>query len=274
MIKLVIFILLIISCENSAVTIKRKSFVMGSILEVNIIAEDSNSANYFINSVFLKFQLADQLWSNYKESSLISNINKQAGQDTVAIDSLTYKLFLAADSAYKETDRYFNICIQSYFESLKKDYKYVYNPKMINYENFFFDEKHAFLKYKGMAITVNGLAVGFMLEIVKKQFQSLSSIKKIYINHSGDIYYEDKRNSDPMIITIQLDTNFTKELVLNSGTSIAISGNYEILKVRDIGHIFNPEKNIPSKNRKGDYVIHKSPLWADILSTTKIAKQE
>jgi FAD:protein FMN transferase len=278
MYKIIFILIALQSCTNSPeVKIERQSFVMGSLLNISLLAKDTVSADDYINFVFKMFQDADNLWSDFKDNSLITMINKNAGKDTVDIDSLTYELFQAADSAYHATDGYFNICVGVYsssfnegrFDSIKSD--------LINYKNFYFDKKTAYLRKRGMKLSVNGLVVGFILNKIKEaSLVKFPDIYTIFINHSGDIYYLDKLNQETIELIVKLSEEERDTIRLNSGYSLAVSGNSETMRSfngKNYGHIINPKSNYYTKSVHSEFVIHKSPLWADILSTVKASKK-
>ena len=132
-------------------------------------------------------------------------------------------------------------------------------------------EGKVFLKKKGMAIDLGGIAKGYAVD---RAFDVLMSLgyKNFIVNAGGDLRVGGTKNNQPWSIGIQNPRESQKILarISVSDTAVATSGDYEkffLYQGKRYHYIFNPKDGFPTEGSQSVTIIAKDCITADGLAT-------
>lgn len=141
----------------------------------------------------------DDKFSVFKDTSEISNINKNAGINTVTVSKDTYEILKLSKEYGDLTQGTFDITLKPYIDIIKNKDKInnfnIYSIN-INYNDIILDEENqaAMLKNKGQAIDLGGIAKGYVIDKIIEIFDK-NKIENAIINLGGTIFnIGEKRN--------------------------------------------------------------------------------
>ena len=141
----------------------------------------------------------DDKFSVFKDTSEISNINKNAGINTVTVSKDTYEILKLSKEYGDLTQGTFDITLKPYIDIIKNKDKIknfnIYSIN-INYNDIILDEENqaVMLKNKGQAIDLGGIAKGYVIDKIIEIFDK-NKIENAIINLGGTIFnIGEKRN--------------------------------------------------------------------------------
>ena len=143
---------------------------------------------------------------------------------------------------------------------------------LVNFKNMMIDQEgKVFLKKRGMAIDLGGIAKGYAVD---RAFELLNSLgyKILIVNAGGDLRVGGSKLDQPWSIGIRDPRSSEKimALVSVSDAAIATSGDYEkyfIYQGKRYHHIFNPKDGLPSDGCQSVTIVCKEGMMADALAT-------
>ncbi len=284
--KNVVVLLLILSGfnANSQVLRKRTAKLMGSRFDITIVANDSLSAEYSIDLVIAEVTRIENLISDWKSDSQISQVNKNAGIAPVRVDPEVFSLTARALHFSKITNGAFDIS----FAAMDRIWKFdgsmteMPSPEMVKksvekvgYHNIVLDHKRStiFLKKKGMKIGFGALGEGYAADHCRDMMLA-RGIKAGIVNGSGDMSSWGKQpDGDHWAIGItnplRNDTVFAV-VPLRHG-AVVTSGSYEkfvVFNGKRYAHIINPRTGYPATGVSSVTVFGPSAETANGFSTS------
>lgn len=162
----------------------------------------------------------DQKYSRFKESSLVSKLNKEK----VLIDfpDELYEMLIISENIKDLTGGHFNVCIGTHLENLGYDSNYSFeskykaNSNSLNIKTLTKDKIEISPEAR---IDLGGIGKGWLINKFKNELEKYE-LNKFVINGGGDIYVYDDRDNNPykfalenpfdnaqMIGTIEITTN-------------------------------------------------------------------
>ena len=143
---------------------------------------------------------------------------------------------------------------------------------LVNFKNIETDQEgKVFLKKKGMAIDLGGIAKGYAVDRAFKLLMSFG-YKNFIVNAGGDLRVGGLKNNQPWSIGIQNPRESQKILarISVSDTAVATSGDYEkyfIYQGKRYHHIFSPKDGFPTEGCQSVTIFSKDGMTADALAT-------
>ena len=189
-------------------------------------------------------------YSAYKESSLLTTINKAAGRETVDCTPEDMALFQRCLLASEQTQGGFDISIGAlshgayHFgfsnQSLAPKALLKQQKKLVNYKNIVLKDGSIFLKEKGMRLDLGGIGKGYAARLVAN-FLKEAGATRILVDVGGEIVTMGKQ------FTVALQDPFGKGFLgyiktTKAPLSISTSGDYERYIDEKNHHILNVEK--------------------------------
>jgi len=255
------FLLLSFTC-HSQVLRKRTTMLMGGRFDISIVAQDSLSAEKNIDTIITEITRIENLISDWKPSSQVSQVNQNAGIQPVKVDKEVFELTKRALHFSEITNGAFDISFAAMDKIWKFDGSMTEMPseeaikksvEKVGYKNIILDSVNStiFLKLKGMKIGFGALGEGY----ATNKCQEMMLAKGIHsgiINATGDMsVWGTQLNGKPWNIGI---TNpFHPDRVLASiplkKGAVTTSGSYEkfvVFNGKRYSHIINPATGYPS----------------------------
>ncbi len=260
----VLFLLLIGSSISgySQVLRKRTTLLMGGRFDITVIAKDSLTAVQSIETIITEITRIENLISDWKPASQVSEVNHNAGISPVKVDREVFELTQRAIKLSKLTNGAFDIS----FAAMDKIWKFDGSMKTmptkeaisksvekVGYKNIILDSVQStiFLKLKGMKIGFGALGEGYATDKCR-DIMLAKGIKSGIVNASGDMTTWGKQ-SNGKDWNIGITNPFHPDDVfavvpLNEG-AVTTSGSYEkfvILNGKRFSHIINPATGYPA----------------------------
>src|SRR3972149_3192445 len=289
--KFKIFILLLSLCllslvsafKSEAENIKKRfsetRLLMGTVVEVIVIADNESVARKSIAEAFSAMERVDRLMSNFKEDSDISRINKGAGSKAVAVDSDVVEVIKKSIYYSEISDGAFDITIGGVEELYKfedkgrmpEKGKFKNSVSLVGYKNIIINGNTVRLIKKGMKLDLGGIAAGYAVD------KGIDAIKKWGINNAlinagGDIRVTGESENGKWKIGIlhpREENKLINTLTLKD-ISVTTSGDYRkyfISGGKRYHHILNPSTGLPTEGVQSVTIIAPFAVDADALAT-------
>lgn len=281
--SLFFFILLLLSPHSShASSLYRFHQVsMGTVIEITLIGNHERQANKAALQAFHEMKRIEQLMSPKVESGDVFRINQSSGKKWVKVSKETFAVIKKAQEISQLTAGGFDITIGPLIELWKKAREKNIPPSieevreklgLVNFKNLEMDQEgKIFLKKRGMAIDLGGIAKGYAVD---RAFDVLISLgyKNLIVNAGGDLRVGGTKNNKPWSIGIQNPREPEKILtrISVSDRAVATSGDYEkffIFQSKRYHHILNARDGFPGGNYQSVTIISKDCITADGLAT-------
>lgn len=283
--KLLSFLITLIFCNaNAQIAVKRDTVLMGSRFDITIVATDSTSAEKNINLVIDEITRIENLISEWKPSSQVSEVNRNAGIKSVKVEKELFNLTKRALAFSEITNGAFDISIAAMDKIWKFDGSMEKFPSQeillkaiekVGYKNIELNEKEStiFLKLPGMKIGFGATGKGYAADQGRLLMQQLN-VNAGIVNASGDMATWGRQpDKSPWRIGITNPMNAKKSLKIIevNNASITTSGDYEkYVEFNDkrYSHIINPKTGMPASGLISVTVIGENAETANGLSTS------
>lgn len=281
---LFLFLILCSFSSQSQVLRKRTTLLMGGRFDITIVAQDSLSAEQNIDLVIAEITRIENLISDWKPTSQVSEVNQNAGIRAVKVDREVFELTQRAIRFSEITNGGFDISFAAMDRIWKFDGSMTEMPsaeaikksvEKVGYKNIVLDSVQStiFLKLKGMKIGFGALGEGYATDKCRKMMLD-KGIQAGIINGSGDMSTWGKQpNGKPwnIGITNPFDTEKLVIVVPINNGAVTTSGSYEKFVVFDgkrYSHIINPATGMPATGLCSVTVFGPNAETANGLSTS------
>ena len=283
--KLISFLIVLIFCNaNAQIAVKQDTVLMGSRFDITIVATDSTSAENNLNQVIDEIIRIENLISEWKPSSQVSEVNRNAGIKAVKVNKELFNLTKRALTFSEITNGAFDISIAAMdkiwifdgsMEKLPSREILLKAIEKVGYQNIELNEIEStiFLKLPGMKIGFGATGKGYAADqgrLLMKQLNVNAGI----VNAAGDMAtWGTQPDKLPWRIGITNPMNAKKSLKIIEVNNAAIttSGNYEkYVEFNDkrYSHIINPKTGMPASGLISVTVIGENAETANGLSTS------
>ncbi|WP_438822104.1 FAD:protein FMN transferase [Flavobacterium anhuiense] len=269
---------------HSQVLRKRTTLLMGGRFDISIVDKDSISAEKNIDEVIAEITRIENLISDWKPTSQVSEVNQNAGIKPVKVDREVFELTKRAIKLSEITNGGFDISFAAMDRIWKFDGSITEMPsadaikksvEKVGYKNIILDstESTIFLKLKGMKIGFGALGEGYATDKCRAMMIA-KGVQAGIINGSGDMSTWGKQpNGKDWKIGI---TNpFKPEKILAAiplkEGAVTTSGSYEkfvVFNGKRYSHIINPATGYPATGLCSVTVFGPNAETANGLSTS------
>jgi thiamine biosynthesis lipoprotein len=258
----IMLFVLIASSSKAQVLRKRTVKLMGSRWEITLVSRDSISTEQNIDTVVSEVTRIENLISDWKPESQVSQVNTNAGVHPVKVDKEVFDLTQRAINLSKQTKGAFDISFAAMDKIWKFDGSMTEMPtpeiirksvEKVGYRNIVLDSVNLtiYLKIKGMKIGFGALGEGYAADRCRNLMLK-KGIKAGIVNGSGDIstWGKQPNGSDWTIgITNPLHEDKIIAVVPLKQGAVVTSGSYEkFVKFngKRYAHIINPITGYPA----------------------------
>jgi thiamine biosynthesis lipoprotein len=279
--------LLLIVCSFSShgqVLRKRTTLLMGGRFDITIVAKDSVSAKQNIDVVITEITRIENLISDWKPTSQVSEVNQNAGIRPVKVDREVFELTQKAIKFSEVTNGGFDISFAAMDKIWKFDGSMTEMPsaeaikksvEKVGYKNIILDSVNStiFLKLKGMKIGFGALGEGYATDKCRNMMLA-KGIQAGIINGSGDMSTWGKQPNGKawnIGITNPFDPEKIIAVVPLEQEAVTTSGSYEKFVVFDgkrYSHIINPATGYPATGLCSVTIFGPNAETANGLSTS------
>ena len=236
--------------------------LMGSRFQITLVDKDSISAERNIDQAIAEITRIENLISEWRPETQISQVNQNAGIKPVKVDKEVFDLTKKGLYFSKLTDGAFDISIVAMDKIWKFDDSMNELPseqaikesvRNVGYQNIILDSTNStiFLKNPGMKIGFGSIGKGYAADKTRDLMKSMG-VKAGIIDASGDIStWGNQPDGKPWAIGINNPFNDHKmaAILYFKENAVTTSGSYE--KYAEIhgkrySHIMNPKTGYPS----------------------------
>ena len=283
--SLMLLILLVFTFKSNAqVERQRPVTLMGSRFDITIVAADSLQAEKHIDEVIAEMSRIENLISDWKASSQISEVNRNAGVKPVKVDREVFELTKRALYFSQITEGAFDISYAAMDKIWKFDgsMKQMPSPEEIKksiakvgYQNIELDSLNCtiYLKLEGMKIGFGATGKGYAADMGRSLMEA-KGVKAGIVNASGDMTtWGTKPNGKAWNIgaTNPFDEEDYISLIPLKRGAVVTSGSYEKyveFNGKRYAHIINPATGYPSTGLISVTVIGPSAEMSNGFSTS------
>ncbi|KAF2336848.1 FAD:protein FMN transferase [Flavobacterium daemonense] len=283
---LLFFAILSFFSGNAQVLRKRTTLLMGGRFDISIVAKDSLEAEQNINEVIAEITRIENLISDWKPDSQVSQVNQNAGIKPIKVDREVFELAKRAIKLSEITNGGFDVSFAAMDRIWKFDGSMTEMPsaeaikksvEKVGYKNIILDSVQStiFLKLQGMKIGFGALGEGYATDKCRAMMIA-KGIKAGIINGSGDMSTWGKQpNGKPWKIGITNPFNPEKLLAVVplEEQAVTTSGSYEkfvVFNGKRYSHIINPATGYPATGLCSVTVFGPNAETANGLSTSSM----
>jgi len=279
--KLIPIILIFLTL--SEVLVERAFFVMGTILEFRLYCNDKEVCDKAILEAYSEVKRLDDIFSNYKNNSVLSRVNSFAGDGRISVSQEFIELTSRAIFFSGLTDGAFDITVGKAIEiwSVGEQKNLMPNRDEIQKAQdcigfgkikLYPMEKQIELESPCLSLDFGGIGKGYALDRAVRILRSYG-IKRGIVNFGGNIYaMQPPPGEDGWDVGIRHPRDEDEVLTLLKVEDVAVStsGDYERyfeVNGRRFSHIIDPRDGLPVESVPSVTVIAKDATDADALST-------
>lgn len=259
-------------------------YLMGTTVETTARCTDVNYCKKALLAEYTEMQRIENLLSCENDSSEISEINRAAGLHHVKVSYETLQMLKRSKSYCKKYNGVFDVTIGplsdlwGFSENkeivLPEDKAIKKLTKLVGYKNLDIDEKDTtvFLKKKGMAIDLGGIAKGYAIDRGSAVLKNMG-ITNFILNAGGDIYVSGTKDKETLWKVGIKHPRRTNELVAEFNLkdyAVATSGDYERFKIINgirYHHILDPATGYPGRLSESSTILAPTAEEADATAT-------
>ncbi|MDR2122234.1 MAG: FAD:protein FMN transferase [Flavobacteriaceae bacterium] len=263
---------------------KKTTLLMGGRFDITVVAGDSLSAERHIDTIIAEITRIENLISDWKPDSQVSEVNRNAGIRPVKVDREVFELTKRALYFSEITHGAFDISFAAMDRIWKFDGSMTTMPtpeeikrsvEKVGYKNIVLDsiQSTIFLKLKGMKIGFGALGEGYAADKCRDMMIA-KGVKSGIVNGSGDMstWGTQPDGKDWNIgITNPFDTDKLVAVVPLRQGAVTTSGSYEkfvVFNGKRYSHIINPVTGYPATGLCSVTVFGPSAETANGFSTS------
>jgi len=254
---------------------------MGTVIEITLLSEDEEASKKAALQAFQEIKRIEQLMSPWVGPSDVTRLNRSAGKEWVKISPETLEVIQRSQKISGLSEGAFDITIAPLTQLWRKARERGAPPSseevkkildLVSYRNLLIQsDGKVFLKKKGMATDLGGIAKGYAVD---RAFKTLTSLgyKNLIVNAGGDLRAGGLKNNQLWSIGIQNPRLPEKVMatISVSDSAIATSGDYEKFffhQGKRYHHILNPKTGFPADGCQSVTILSKDGMTSDGLAT-------
>ncbi|MDV4013893.1 FAD:protein FMN transferase [Elizabethkingia anophelis] len=258
--------------------------LMGSRFQITLVDKDSISAERNIDKAVAEITRIENLISEWRPETQISQVNQNAGIKPIKVDREVFDLTKKGIYFSKLTDGAFDISIVAMdkiwkfddsMDELPSEQAIKESVRNVGYRNIILDSTNCtiFLRNPGMKIGFGSIGKGYAADKTRDLMKSMG-VKAGIIDASGDIStWGTQPDGKPWAIGINNPFNDHKmaAILYFKENSVTTSGSYE--KYAEIhgkrySHIMNPKTGYPSTGLTSVTITGPNATMANGFSTS------
>ncbi len=267
----------------SAATVRDKRGAMGTKFEISAVHSDPKRGQEAIDAAYAEIERIEAVISEWRESSKVSEINRNAGIEPVEVSQELFDLIKRSIRVSKLTGGAFDISFlsvgrlwnfKSHDSPIPDDESIRLAMQDVGYQHIVLDEKRrsVFLDRKGTKIGFGGIGQGYgayRAVAVLKEYGATGGV----VNASGDIVVFGKQE-DGKLWRIGIGNPLDRDKVFAyldvTDQAVVTSGDYEnYIEFRGTrySHIIDPRTGYPARELRSVTIVCPNVELADALAT-------
>ncbi|MHC4462291.1 MAG: FAD:protein FMN transferase [Planctomycetota bacterium] len=264
--------------------------VMGTFARVVAVVADSSTAKKCIDAALVEIQKVDELMSDYKSDSEISEANRDAAERAVKVSKSTYEVLQRSVEFSKLTDGAFDVTVGPLVDlwrlaadanSVPTDTELRQARSKVGYEKLILDANEMSIRFAvgGMRIDLGGIAKGYAIDKAIEAMQNCGAAGGM-VDIGGDIRCFGVRagKKDSWLVGLQdpgkaVEAISGRALLLKLklvSRAVATSGDYQqfiLIEGKRHSHIIDRRTATGARGLSSVTIIADSATDADALAT-------
>ena len=281
---LALLVLFFSSCSHSVENLYERSFhSMGSVVELKFYSPNEELFHQLVDACIKRNKEIDRLFSNYRNDSVLAEVNANAGVHPVTVPEEFIRLVQTSIEYSELTDGAFDITVGSLFELWRSETAAGRIPEKSRINNALgctgfqkikIDKARSkvFLEKNCMRLDFGAIGKGYAVDEMVK-IARRNGIKSGLVNFGGNVYAMEPPTArkfwDVRVRKPGGDNETISKLdLINKG--VATSGDYERYfehKGKRYSHIIDPKTGWPVENATSVVAVSKNSTEADVFST-------
>lgn len=249
-----------------------RGVVLGADAKLAILGLPNHDAKRLIDRAIEEANRLENIFSLYRPESSISDLNRFGVLENPPLDFIS--LLSTVDRIYNASGGYFDPTIQPLWETFAEHRGRPSSElieesiRLVGWENVKFSPGVIKFGKRDMAMTLNGIAQGFITDRIAQLFRN-EGLKNAIVKMGEISALGCNDDGNPWDIGLaNLGDGVADETIQLTDNSIATSSAGAAMFDEEIGHILNPKQGMPSHSLwQRVSVIHKSATIADGVST-------
>ena len=260
--------------------VQETRLLMGTVVNLTVVGEDRQASQDALTSCFNRMEELETVLSRHRPDSQLSRLNEEGR--LIRPSSALVEVIGAAQTISRETGGKFDITVKPLLDLYQRHQQVssALPPRaaleaalgLVDYRKVFLDEHEIQLGREGMALTLDGIAKGY---IVDAGVDSLDEhgFANVLVEAGGDLGAFGQKSPDhPWTIGVRSPRDENQALLTKltvRSRSLATSGDYLQSFSPDFRHhhILDPQRGISSPELASASVIAPSALAADAYAT-------
>ena len=268
------------SSENQVLVYKKK-YIMGAVFEIVVYDQSFEHASNVIESAFQEIERLDDLLSNYKPDSALSNLNRSGHFREVKVPSDLYRVIELAVKFSRLSDGRFDISIAPLVNLWKAALRGEGMPSLakqeevrscVGYEKIeLIAPDRIRLRSPCLQLDLGAIGKGYAVDRAAEVLYSLG-IRDALINAGGSTIYAmgSPPNQKAWIVHLRDPSKklYPQVMLTNGSVSTSEQTPPSLLGEHSAGHIIDPDTGRPLKTNFAVSAVSKTATESDALSTT------
>jgi thiamine biosynthesis lipoprotein len=269
---------------------------MGTFAHLKAIAKDPRTANKCVETAFAELKKVDNLMSDYKSESEISEVNRDAFKRAVKVDESTFHVLQKSSEFSRLSEGAFDITITPLAElwrtaaesnSVPTEEDIAEARSKVGYEKLFLDVNEMTVRFAvdGMKLDLGGIAKGYAIDRAIEAMQAGGAAGGM-VDVGGDIRcfglppkgkktwrigLQNPAEPDSDEQTLAGTTEQVLMVLKLTNAAIATSGGYRrfvLIEGKKHSHIINRDTATSAEALSSVTIISQNALDADALATS------
>ena len=257
---------------------------MGTFARMLVVAPDKATAEQSVKAALAVFDRIETLMSDYDPDSQISEVNRRAFAEPVAVDADVFDVLVAAVEYSRLSDGAFDITVGPVVQLWRTARNTAVAPTpehiadagaKVGWRHLILDPEHKTVRFalEGMALDLGGIAKGYAIDKAAEAIRQAGAVGGM-VDIGGDLvcFGRSLGQNPHWLIGLQdpaADEKHLMRLALDD-RAVATSGDYRrfaILNGQKYSHIVNPATADAAADLSSVTIIAPTATQADALAT-------
>jgi thiamine biosynthesis lipoprotein len=263
--------------EGQFVTVKETRMLMGTVINLSLIAESKFAADQAITATFAELERQIAIFDHRTPGTPVSVLNRDGrltNPPTELVEVLE-QAFTVSDM----TGGAFDVTVQplvALYQQARPDLPLASAVQsalsLVDYRNIRVSKAEVAFSLTGMAITLDGIAKGYIVDAGVAELRQFG-FTDVFVEAGGDLMASGfKQGETPWRVGVQSPRPSTPEIVDSfpvSNQAVATSGDYMNYYTADLAnhHIIDPRSGVSPTELASVTVVAGSTTTADSLAT-------
>jgi len=258
--------------------------VMGTFANITAVAADSETARACVEAAFSRLEHVDEVMSDYKADSQLSQVNRGAFEKPISVDDDLFEVLDIAVEYSRQTGGAFDITVgpivdlwrqAEEFKRLPTEEELARARSKVGFEKLILNQAEKTVRFKvdGMRLDLGAIAKGYAIDLAVEAMQKGGAIGGL-VDVGGDVrcFGRPSDNKESWLVGLQDPTAADQLLLVLKlrDMAVATSGGYRRfteIEGKRYSHIINPAAAASADDLVSVSIVARTATAADALAT-------